>query len=67
MKNEMVIVTGHAGGIGAAITKKMASQGYEVLGIDQRPLEVGECNQIIANLEDIVDGDGGAFEDQLTR
>ena len=64
MNNEIVIITGHTGGIGAEIAKQVAQKGYEVLGIDQIS-GTGDYLEIIADLSDITDEANTSFERDL--
>ena len=64
MDNEIVIITGHTGGIGAEIAKQIAQKGYEVLGIDQIS-GTEDYLEIVADLSDITDEANSSFERDL--
>ena len=64
MDNEIVIITGHTGGIGAEIAKQIAQKGYEVLGIDQIS-GTEDYLEIVADLSDITDEANTSFERDL--
>lgn len=55
INNKICLITGSSGGIGIELVKVFKSEGYQVVGIDNKTQRIHECNYFLrADLEKIV-------------